>query len=54
LLLAASHPELVRGLVVAEASPEPDPEAPTRVAEWLRSWPVPFPDRRVLKLVRPG
>ena len=40
-------PRLVRGLVVAEASPEPDPEAPTTVAEWLRSWPVPFPDRRV-------
>jgi len=46
-LLAASHPDLVRGLVVAEASPEPDPEMPMMVAEWLRSWPVPFPDRRV-------
>jgi pimeloyl-ACP methyl ester carboxylesterase len=44
-LLAASRPELVRGLVVAEADPAPDPEALARVTEWLASWPVPFSDR---------
>ncbi len=44
-LLAAQHPELVRALVVAEASPEADPEAHAVVGDWLRSWPVPFPSR---------
>jgi pimeloyl-ACP methyl ester carboxylesterase len=41
-LLAARRPELVRALVVAEATPEPDPDAPASVEAWLRSWPVPF------------
>jgi pimeloyl-ACP methyl ester carboxylesterase len=44
-LLAARRPELVRSLVVAEATPEPDPGAPATVAAWLRSWPVPFASR---------
>jgi pimeloyl-ACP methyl ester carboxylesterase len=44
-LLAARRPELVRGLVVAEADPEPDPQAFASVTEWLSSWPVPFSDR---------
>lgn len=44
-LLAARRPELVRALVVAEATPEADPDAPGRVEGWLRSWPVPFADR---------
>ncbi len=45
-LLAAQHPELVRALVVAEASPEADPSAQGVVGDWLRSWPVPFPSRK--------
>jgi pimeloyl-ACP methyl ester carboxylesterase len=44
-LLAARRPELVRALVVAEATPEADPDAPAAVEAWLRSWPVPFAGR---------
>jgi pimeloyl-ACP methyl ester carboxylesterase len=44
-LLAARRRELVRALVVAEATPEPDPDAPATVEAWLRSWPVPFGGR---------
>ncbi len=44
-LLAARRPELVRALVVAEATPEADPDAPAIVEAWLRSWPVPFGSR---------
>ena len=43
-LAAASHPDRVERLVVAEASPAPDPDAESRVHAWLRSWPTPFPD----------
>lgn len=42
-LLAARHPGLVRALIVAEATPEPYPEAAETVGRWLDSWPVPFP-----------
>jgi pimeloyl-ACP methyl ester carboxylesterase len=45
LLLAAWRPELVRGLVVVEASPAADPDAPEAVGRWLASWPVPFATR---------
>jgi pimeloyl-ACP methyl ester carboxylesterase len=45
-LVASSHPERVERLVVAEASPSPDPEAEPAVREWLASWPVPFPSER--------
>jgi pimeloyl-ACP methyl ester carboxylesterase len=41
-LLAARRPDLVRGLIVAEATPEADPDAPEVVRRWLESWPVPF------------
>lgn len=44
-LLAARRPELVRALVVAEAAPAADPQAPATVGVWLRSWPLPFGDR---------
>ena len=44
-LLAARRPDLVRGLVVAEATPEADPDAPTTVGRWLDDWPVPFASR---------
>lgn len=45
-LVAAKRPDLVRALVVAEASPaEADPAAARQVAELLSSWPVPFPTR---------
>jgi pimeloyl-ACP methyl ester carboxylesterase len=43
-LTAASHPERVARLVIAEASPSLDPAAEPEVREWLESWPVPFPD----------
>jgi len=46
--LAAARPDLVRALVVAEASPAPadDPDAAgAEVAASLRRWPVPFPSR---------
>lgn len=43
-LTAARHPELVARLVVAEASPAPDPDAEIETRGWLESWPVPFPD----------
>lgn len=43
-LAAARRPDLVRALVVVEASPGgPDPKVPERVGAWLDSWPVPFP-----------
>ena len=43
-LAAARRPDLVRALVVIEASPGgPDPKVPARVGAWLDSWPVPFP-----------
>ena len=41
-LTAAARPDLVRGLVVAEVSPERDPLARDRLAVLLRAWPVPF------------
>ncbi|HXV33432.1 MAG TPA: alpha/beta hydrolase [Gaiellaceae bacterium] len=43
-LAAALHPERVARLVVAEASPAPDPDAEADVRAWLESWPVPFRD----------
>jgi pimeloyl-ACP methyl ester carboxylesterase len=33
----------VSGLVIAEATPEADPEAVGAVGRWLASWPLPFP-----------
>ena len=46
LLLAASRPDLVCALVVVEATPiAPDEAVIERVAKWLASWPVPFPNR---------
>jgi pimeloyl-ACP methyl ester carboxylesterase len=46
LLLAAERPDLVRGLVVVEATPEADPGASARLQAWLETWPVPFATRR--------
>lgn len=40
---ADRRPDLLQALVVVEASPSPDPAAADEVAEWLESWPVPFP-----------
>jgi pimeloyl-ACP methyl ester carboxylesterase len=45
-LLAEKRPELVRGLVVIEATPDADPSAAAQVQAWLASWPVPFSSRR--------
>jgi pimeloyl-ACP methyl ester carboxylesterase len=50
MLTAATHPELVRALVMVEAGPggaEPDPREKVRIGEWLASWPVPFPSPAV-------
>jgi len=44
-LLATRHPALVERLVVAEATPDPDPAAPLEVGAWLGAWPRPFPSR---------
>jgi len=41
-LLAARRPDFVRALVVAEATPQADPEATARVRAWLEAWPMPF------------
>lgn len=46
-LVAAAFPDLVRALVVIEASPDgPTPELPGHIRQWLDGWPVPFPDDR--------
>ena len=45
MLLAAQRPDLVDRLVVVEATPERDAEAPERVRRWLSSWPIPFRSR---------
>jgi pimeloyl-ACP methyl ester carboxylesterase len=43
LRLAARRSDLVRGLVVCEATPAQDPHGVARLREWLETWPVPFP-----------
>jgi pimeloyl-ACP methyl ester carboxylesterase len=45
LLTAAEDPDRVKQLVIAEASPAPDPQAEPSVRAWLESWPTPFPDK---------
>jgi pimeloyl-ACP methyl ester carboxylesterase len=46
-LFAASHPELVRSLVVIEASPSgPNPGSVSSVRNWLLAWPRPFTSRQ--------
>ncbi|PZS34565.1 MAG: hypothetical protein DLM58_05520 [Pseudonocardiales bacterium] len=58
LLLAAQRPDLVRGLIVAEASPvgggRPDAAASAaeEIGAALRRWPVPFATRRGGRLLR--
>jgi pimeloyl-ACP methyl ester carboxylesterase len=43
---AARRPDLVRGLVVVEASPSgPHPDAAASISSWLDSWPHPFASR---------
>jgi pimeloyl-ACP methyl ester carboxylesterase len=43
MLLAASHPRLVKSLILIEAGPAgPAPELPAQIATWLDSWPTPF------------
>jgi pimeloyl-ACP methyl ester carboxylesterase len=44
-LFASRRPELVAGLVVAEASPEPELKDIEKVRRWLEAWPVPFASR---------
>ncbi len=41
-LLAARRPDLVRALVVLEATPEANPQGRDEVRRWLESWPRPF------------
>jgi pimeloyl-ACP methyl ester carboxylesterase len=43
MLLAASHPHLVRSLILIEAGPAgPAPDLPAQIAAWLDGWPTPF------------
>ena len=45
-LLAAERPELVRALVVAEATPTREaPEVADAIRDYFDSWPLPFPSR---------
>ena len=44
ILTAGAHPDRFKRLVIAEASPAPDPHAEPDVRAWLESWPRPFPD----------
>jgi pimeloyl-ACP methyl ester carboxylesterase len=44
-LTAAWHPSRVDRLIVAEASPEPDPTSIDVVRSWLEAWPTPFSSR---------
>ncbi len=44
-LLASRRPEVVRALVIVEATPAQDVESPAVVRRWLESWPVPFASR---------
>jgi pimeloyl-ACP methyl ester carboxylesterase len=44
-LVAARHPSRVSRLVVAEASPIPEPASVEVVRGWLDAWPTPFVDR---------
>jgi pimeloyl-ACP methyl ester carboxylesterase len=46
LQLAARRPDLVRGLVVAEATPARDPDGIDVVRDWLSAWPLPFPSEQ--------
>ena len=41
-LVAARRPDLVRALVVVEATPEANPRGAEAVSRWLASWPRPF------------
>jgi pimeloyl-ACP methyl ester carboxylesterase len=44
MLVAAARPDLVRALVMVEASPGlPDADGVAEIGRWLASWPVPFP-----------
>ncbi|WP_318275177.1 alpha/beta fold hydrolase [Streptomyces pharetrae] len=43
LLTATAHPDLVASLILIEAGPGgPNPDLPTTISTWLRSWPLPF------------
>ncbi|HLJ82251.1 MAG TPA: alpha/beta hydrolase, partial [Ktedonobacterales bacterium] len=42
-LVAVHRPELVRALIVVEASARPNPAAVPGVQKWFASWPLPFP-----------
>jgi len=42
-LAAGRRPEVVRALIVAEASPAESPRVQQGVQDWLSSWPLPFP-----------
>jgi pimeloyl-ACP methyl ester carboxylesterase len=55
ILLAAHHPDLVRELVVVEATPmTPDADGVERNRAWLAGWPVPFPSREAAALYFEG
>lgn len=41
-LAVAERPDLVKALIVVEATPEPDPNVQHNIRQWLESWPGPF------------
>src|SRR5204863_1982896 len=48
-LVSARYPERVSRLVVAEASPSPNPASQQVVRTWLEAWPIPFPTEEAAK-----
>ncbi len=55
-LVAARHPDLVHGLVVAEACPEVDQDGAGagEIRQWLEQWPTPFPSREAAAIFFKG
>jgi pimeloyl-ACP methyl ester carboxylesterase len=45
IVLAATHPELVRALVLVEADARMAPGITDSIARWMGSWPLPFASR---------
>lgn len=48
-LAAAARPDLVKLLIVAEGTPEPNPRSKEQVRNWLESWPTPFQSKEEAK-----
>ncbi len=48
-LAAAKRPELVKLLIVAEGTPDPNPGSKEQIRNWLEGWPVPFRSKEEAK-----